>query len=133
MATYLYRHFDKNNSLLYVGITADPDRRTKQHRAGPWGAAIARTTVKEYPTRIKAAIAELRAMESESPRYNRIPHGEQNCKLGVAVMFAVRVPRELLEQVDVVCKEKKINKSRFARGALEKALKGEKRKCLTQC
>lgn len=123
MQTYLYRHFDKSNALLYIGIATDVERRTKQHSRSVWGAEIASTVIKTYPTRIKAAIAELRAIEKERPRHNVMPGDERRTKLTNGVMFSSRVPKALIEQVNAVCAKRGISRSDFVRVALERGLK----------
>lgn len=122
MQTYLYRHFNKAGALLYIGIATDVERRTKQHKSSVWGASITRTTIKTYSTRIKAAIAELQAIEKERPLHNVMPGDERRTKLANAVMFSTRVPKELLEQIYALCRKRGISRSDFIRAALEKAL-----------
>jgi hypothetical protein len=66
----LYRHYDVAGGLLYVGITRDPDARSKQHLAGPFGDQIATTSVSWFPDRDAAEEAERLAIRDESPEYN---------------------------------------------------------------
>lgn len=71
--TKLYRHFDSNGGLLYVGISLSPTYRLSQHRAtAPWFDDIATITIENYPTRQAALEAEARAIHYENPAHNRM-------------------------------------------------------------
>ena len=78
MKPHLYRHFDAEGSLLYVGVSICPDVRLQQHlNSSDWAAAIATVETAVFETRGEAEAAERRAIEEEGPiyniRYNRIP------------------------------------------------------------
>lgn len=71
--TALYRLFDANDRLLYVGISENPERRWQTHAytaRATWWPQVARKTVKWYDTRPDAADAELKAIGSERPLHN---------------------------------------------------------------
>ncbi len=70
--TALYRHFDKNGELLYVGISKDPFNRFEQHRhSSSWIADVANMTV-EWMTnsRFEALAVEREIIRKEKPRHN---------------------------------------------------------------
>jgi predicted GIY-YIG superfamily endonuclease len=69
--TALYRFYDADDALLYVGITVDPEARWADHeRLKPWWPDVARETVDWHETRTLALAAELAAIRAERPRYN---------------------------------------------------------------
>jgi hypothetical protein len=68
--TQLYRHYDKDGQLLYVGISLSAVSRLSQHKEKPWYTEIATVTIETLPTRAHALRAERRAIWGESPRYN---------------------------------------------------------------
>jgi DNA-binding transcriptional regulator YhcF (GntR family)/predicted GIY-YIG superfamily endonuclease len=73
-STSLYRYFDAEGTLLYVGIAYDPDKRKQGHAqtaAESWYPLIAGRTVEFFETREEAEEAEVRAIRSERPRFNR--------------------------------------------------------------
>lgn len=71
MKHYLYRHFNTEGRLLYVGISRDASKRLAQHRAhAPWFDEIATVDVTAFETREKAAEAERRAIQKERPVHN---------------------------------------------------------------
>lgn len=77
-ATAVYRLYDRDNTLLYVGISNRPDLRFKQHAADkPWWPQVFRREVRMFRTRSQALRAEEVAIRSERPLYN-IVHNEAN-------------------------------------------------------
>ena len=67
----LYRHFDKQGALLYVGISVSTMRRLAQHKsAAAWFSAIAYVEVEHFTTRAAAQRAEIKAIKKERPRHN---------------------------------------------------------------
>ena len=69
-ATTLYRHWDANGALLYVGIAFVEKERRKAHHRSCWWPLVAAVTVETYATRTEAVAAEARAIRNESPLYN---------------------------------------------------------------
>lgn len=69
--TILYRYFDDQRRLLYVGITGSFQKRAAQHERGaPWVSEATRVTLEHFPDRESARIAERMAIESEYPKFN---------------------------------------------------------------
>jgi hypothetical protein len=67
----LYRFFASDGSLLYIGITADPGARWKQHAGDkPWWSTVANITVEAFPSREAVLEAERAAILAERPRHN---------------------------------------------------------------
>ena len=70
--TALYRHFDKDGQLLYVGISLSHVARLSQHRDGsPWYEDIAHVTIEWHKTRVDAELAETTAIGREAPKYKK--------------------------------------------------------------
>ena len=73
----LYRHFDKDGRLLYVGISFDSLVRLHGHRASAkWFAQVTTITIQRYPTRAEAEAAERSAIKDEKPLHN-IAHAKK--------------------------------------------------------
>ena len=69
--TELYRHFDSNNNLLYVGISLSSLNRLGQHRDhSHWFNEISKVTIQRFATRKEALAAERQAVVSENPKCN---------------------------------------------------------------
>jgi predicted GIY-YIG superfamily endonuclease len=69
--TTLYRYFDSEGQLLYVGITKNPLERQAQHqKTQPWWDDVTSARFEHYSTREEAIKAEDYAIGTEWPRYN---------------------------------------------------------------
>ncbi|MFE9735444.1 GIY-YIG nuclease family protein [Streptomyces sp. NPDC005863] len=69
--TALYRLFDRDGRLLYVGISRNPDVRWGQHSlTKDWWHEVERRETKWLATRTRAEDAERQAIQTEHPRYN---------------------------------------------------------------
>lgn len=67
----LYRLWNASHALLYVGVTADVDRRMEQHAADkPWWGEVDQVTTELLPSMRRALEAEARAIFWEQPRHN---------------------------------------------------------------
>ena len=68
---FLYRHFDADDRLLYVGISLSALTRLSQHRENAhWFALIRRVAIELHPTRRAALEAERDAIRRERPIHN---------------------------------------------------------------
>lgn len=69
--TALYRHFDHDGALLYVGISLSAVARLRQHMdVSHWSNEISRVDVQWFGTRAEAMDAERRAVQDEAPVHN---------------------------------------------------------------
>jgi predicted GIY-YIG superfamily endonuclease len=69
--TMLYRLFDTNDQLLYIGVTCNPPSRWESHRSDkPWWPLVARKELTTYPDRSAALTAEREAIVAERPLHN---------------------------------------------------------------
>ncbi|GAA3853921.1 hypothetical protein GCM10023084_05200 [Streptomyces lacrimifluminis] len=70
--TALYRLYGADGTtLLYIGISTDPDRRFKQHRdSKPWWPLVGQKTIEWHPSRDHALAEEATAIKAEAPAYN---------------------------------------------------------------
>jgi len=71
MTCSLYRHFDKDNRLLYVGVSLSALNRLAQHAdASHWFADIATVKIETFEDRSVALAAEREAILKENPLHN---------------------------------------------------------------
>jgi predicted GIY-YIG superfamily endonuclease len=69
--TALYRLYDEDGKLLYVGITSDPGMRFAQHKADKhWWRLVARKDIDWFDKRANAAAAEEMAIKVKDPMFN---------------------------------------------------------------
>jgi hypothetical protein len=67
----LYRHFAKDGTLLYVGISISVFSRLIQHKhQSYWFNDIQKITVENFQTRKEVLLAENSAIKNEKPLYN---------------------------------------------------------------
>jgi excinuclease UvrABC nuclease subunit len=67
----VYRLYDANNRLLYVGASSNPQTRFREHkRTAPWWGDVARHTIRWHESRQAALAAETDAICAGRPRYN---------------------------------------------------------------
>jgi predicted GIY-YIG superfamily endonuclease len=72
--TALYRLYDADDRLLYVGISSNPHRRWKQHaleHAKTWWPDVRGERVQWFESRREAEVAELAAIRTEGAIHNR--------------------------------------------------------------
>ncbi|WP_448679960.1 GIY-YIG nuclease family protein [Pseudomonas nicosulfuronedens] len=70
---FLYRHFDADGALLYVGISLNAISRLAQHKDhAHWFQLIARVEIEQHPSREAAIQAEKIAITKENPRHNLV-------------------------------------------------------------
>ena len=70
MAHELYRHFDKDGRLLYVGRSIDALVRLIQHRASPWFEDIVTIKIERFTNYADLVITERSAILNERPLHN---------------------------------------------------------------
>ena len=71
MKQTLYRFYDQNDQLLYVGITKFFEPRLKQHyKNADWFFQTASVKLEHYQTRQDVEKAESVAIKTEKPIYN---------------------------------------------------------------
>lgn len=81
MKTSLYRLFDANDQLLYVGVSYSPMRRFGQHRHTDKRIEhVARAEFQWFDTRAEAEAAESIAIEQEQPLWNKTLTGRSICR-----------------------------------------------------
>ena len=68
----VYRYFDADDFLLYIGSTVNFGMRHYQHSmSAEWWNEAARWTVDPYPSEFQARAAERQAIATEHPIHNR--------------------------------------------------------------
>lgn len=72
----VYRCYDLNRTLLYIGHTNRwLVRRSKHRRETPWWGQVAKVTFEPYPDRAAAHAAEQSAIRAEQPLHNKERYG----------------------------------------------------------
>lgn len=109
--TALYRLFDAEGRLLYVGIAFDPPDRWRGHaREKSWWPDVVERRVEWHETRHAAGAAEISAIQTEKPLYNvRDAEAEQAVRaarvVGAKVGRMIRIPDDVWDLYLEVCAE----------------------------
>lgn len=91
--TNLYRHFGKEETLLYVGVSLSAVHRLAQHmRTANWERLIEHITVERFPSRAAALEAEIKAIRTEAPLFN-VKHATE-CSRANRRAKPVRIERQ---------------------------------------
>lgn len=70
-ACSVYRYFDIDQRLLYVGVARDPIHRYRQHRSkAEWISQATACVIEWHPNRDTALDVEQHAIQTESPLHN---------------------------------------------------------------
>lgn len=71
MKAAIYRFFDADGTLIYVGQTADPFNRLRLHGVETaWADEIVRVEIHRVKTRRDARLLERQVIADEAPLYN---------------------------------------------------------------
>jgi len=71
--TIVYRFYDADDALLYVGISVNAWQRVRDHRgSAPWWSQAVKCTFQRFPDRAAAEVAELLAIRTENPKFNAV-------------------------------------------------------------
>lgn len=95
--TALYRWFDADDRLLYVGITSSLRARQSSHaKKSSWEAFAVRATIERYPCRADAEQAELDAIRAERPLFNDVGNDHPDAVRDLVTYLAERGRFDLL-------------------------------------
>lgn len=76
-ATWVYRYFDADDVLLYIGITDNLENRLDDHaRSSSWMDFAVRSTLDRHERRAEAEEAEIAAIRAERPLFN-LAHNDE--------------------------------------------------------
>lgn len=67
----VYRMYDGQERLLYVGCTGNIGRRITEHALKRWFPLVDTIKLEWFPTQDAAYLAEVRAIRHEHPQYNK--------------------------------------------------------------
>ncbi|MGA5604025.1 GIY-YIG nuclease family protein [Streptomyces griseoincarnatus] len=68
----VYRLYDAQDTLLYIGSAYDPEKRCRTHRAKPWWPEVARREDQWVASRRKAYVEEMKAIAVEGAKHNQM-------------------------------------------------------------
>ena len=100
--TYLYRVFDGDKNLIYVGISLSFFSRLQQHKKNSvWFDKMSSVTLTQYMTREEALFAEATAINTENPQMNIMRPRSKELELAQKVLAdRSRAERKVWVQTD---------------------------------
>jgi len=128
--TAVYRLFDVDGVLLYVGISNHFGQRWERHaKVQPWWPEVQRQTVEWHPTRKDAADAETVAIKDEHPRFNVVhaprPEKVHAKRAPVPGASTLRLDADIRDRVDVYAKRTRRSRNATVNYLAEVALNFE--------
>lgn len=117
--TYLYRCFDREGELLYVGITDNVERRKKEHAVEKfWWGDVVRVTSMAFQTREQALWAEWAVINTCNPLHNSSRSVPKPCR-------CIVLPSDLRKQLPIksmIAAIEEMQRNQAAYDALEKQM-----------
>jgi predicted GIY-YIG superfamily endonuclease len=113
MRTCLYKAFDKENRLLYVGISLNWKNRLQQHaKDSLWFVDVADIKIEWFDTRDQALSAEADAIKREKPEYNVAhnlsDHSLLSCKQDEESVMKMQIKHLIIKSGKVFFTQKEI-------------------------
>lgn len=117
---YVYRCFDADDRLMYVGLTLDRAHRYRTHRSGtPWWPDVTRITSTRYDDDEEARRVEASTIARCSPRHNVVHNG--GLSTGITVDGVEYITEREAADLAGICVE--AIRQRIHRGRLNVALR----------
>lgn len=91
----VYRLYDTEGTLLYIGSAYDPEDRCKAHHNKEWWPQVARRTEEWHEDRFTAYRVETDAIRAERPTRNRLHTPEYYAELSARAQARAADQREL--------------------------------------
>lgn len=124
--TAVYRWYDADDRLVYVGVSNNPAARADQHsREKPWWTQVARCEVAWFPSRPEALVAERAAIQTEMPTLNYVGtprQSEAQRRQESMRQVAVRLPVSLIARLDAIAAAERRDRSDVLRRLVEDGL-----------
>lgn len=124
--TAVYRWYDADDQMLYVGVSNNPAARADQHsREKPWWSQVARCEVVWFSSRPEALVAERAAIQTEMPTLNYVGtprQSEAQRRQGSMRQVAVRLPVSLITRLDAIAAAERRDRSDVLRRLVEDGL-----------
>jgi len=105
MDNLIYKFYNINNELLYVGITNNMKIRLKQHKQDKdWFEEINKINISEKMTRNEAHIYEIYYISNEKPKYNidYINGGKVNFAIDILIFKEYKKEKRKKINIDIV-------------------------------
>lgn len=128
--TAVYRFYDADDRLLYVGMTETPKARWTWHRKrSSWWPDARRREIAWYDSRAEAAAIETQAIRTEAPLHNVTYNGPPAAPTnGNTPTRPLRVPMDLWDAYGEACAAMGRNRSEDLRAHMLRQVAAHRRR-----
>jgi len=86
--TAVYKHYDIDDNLIYVGIASDVTvRQTAHFKTSEWQQEIQNVSVEWHHSRLRAEIREILLIKAFRPKYNKVHNNDTWAELAIVNRF----------------------------------------------
>lgn len=95
MSYHVYRLYDREGTLLYIGASSQYEARVTEHRKREWGDQIYHVGCEAFESREAALTAEFQAIVAEQPLHNIF-----GIQIGIPPQLSGAELRSLMQDAD---------------------------------
>lgn len=101
--TAVYKHYNVNNDLIYVGVASDVTVRQSTHfKMSEWQQEIQNVSVEWHYSRLRAEIREILLIKAFRPKYNKVHNNDNWAEFAIANRFET-FAKKLRQSLDELC------------------------------
>lgn len=101
--TAVYKHYDIDDNLIYVGIASDVTvRQTTHFKTSEWQQEIQNVSVEWHHSRLRAEIREILLIKAFRPKYNKVHNNDTWVELAIVNRFDT-FANKLRESLNELC------------------------------
>lgn len=101
--TAVYKHYDIDDNLIYVGVASDVTVRQSTHfKTSEWQQEIQNVSVEWHHSRLRAEIREILLIKAFRPKYNKVHNNDNLAELAIANRFET-FANKLRESLSELC------------------------------
>lgn len=101
--TAVYKHYDINDNLIYVGVASDVTVRQSTHfKMSNWQQEIQNVSVEWHYSRLRAEIREILLIKAFRPKYNKVHNNDNWAEFAIANRFET-FAKKLRQGLSQIC------------------------------
>lgn len=101
--TAVYKHYNVNNDLIYVGVASDVTVRQSTHfKMSKWQQEIQNVSVEWHYSRLRAEIREILLIKAFRPKYNKVHNNDNWAEFAISNRFET-FAKKLRQSLNELC------------------------------
>mgnify|MGYP003141854840 CR=1 FL=1 len=101
--TAVYKHYDIDDNLIYVGVASDVTVRQSTHfKMSKWQQEIQNVSVEWHYSRLRAEIREILLIKAFRPKYNKVHNNDNWAEFAIANRFET-FAKKLRQSLSQLC------------------------------